>query len=211
MSPEGAFTAEEQLAALERIAHELEGSDLGILALGSAAVVMRTGQRGTTTKDLDLHAYPVDDILAFEDGLRDAIERLDGRMSWEPDGASITAHVPHGAREIPVEFILGREDFIEPEVLEDAVETAETAEEHEGILVPSWEHIVTMKAEAWFDRTGQEQRKYLSDLADIRDWMAEQDLDLDQAEARRLVGLRPERKRRDMLLTIGRVFEGRIS
>lgn len=208
MSSGGAFTAEEQIRALERIAGELAESGLGVLALGSAAVVLRTGQRGTTTKDLDLHAYPVDDFMQFWDALEEAVDRLGGRMDLEEDGASITAYIPHSGPDIPVEFVLGREDFIEPEVLQDAVETAE---EREGILLPSWEHIVTMKAEAWFDRTGQEQRKYLGDLADVRDWMAQADRTLDRAEVQRLVELRPERKRREMMLTIGRVFEDLIS
>lgn len=203
MSASGRFTAEEQLKALQRIAAELRATELDVLALGSAAVVLRTSQRGTVTKDLDLHAFPVQDILAFEDAIEGTVKALGGHMHWEADGASITAHVPIGGRDIPVEFVLGREDFIEPEVLEDAVEHAE---DREGLLVPSWEHIVAMKAEAWFDRTGQEKRKYLEDLRDIGDWMAEHDHSIRRAEVRRVVQMRPDRKHRDMLLTIERIF-----
>lgn len=207
MSPPGTFSAREQIEALHDLADELRKGDVGVLVLGSAAVVARTGQRSTTTKDLDLHAFPVDDVLELQSVLEDAIGRLGGSMRWEPDGASITAHVPVGGREIPVEIVLGRDEFIPPEVLEDAVDTAE---EQDGVLVPSWEHLVTMKAEAWFDRTGRRRDKYLEDLRTIRDWMDEQDEGLSEGEVRRLVGLRPERKRREILLTIGRIFEGRM-
>ncbi len=203
MTASGRFTAEEQLQALQRIAAKLRGRGLEVLALGSAAVALRTGQRGSVTKDLDLHAFPVKDILAFQDAIEGAVEALDGHMQWEADGSSITAHVPIGGREIPVEFVLGREDFIEPEVLEDAVGDAE---KREGLLVPSWEHIVAMKAEAWFDRTGQEKRKYLEDLRSIGDWMAEHGQGIRRVEVRRVVEMRPDRKHREMLLTIERIF-----
>lgn len=208
MSSSGTFTAREQIEALYRLAEELQEDDVGVLALGSAAVILKTGQRSTTTKDLDLHVFPVEDILALHDTIEQAIDRLGGTMAWEPDGATITAHVPVGGREISVEIVFGRDQFIHPEVLEDAVETAE---EREGVLVPSWEHIVAMKAEAWFDRTGRQQDKYLADLRSIREWMDEQDGGLSESEVRRLVELRPERKRREMMLTVGRVFEGRMA
>lgn len=207
MTSGGAFSAREQVEALNEIADELRRGDLGVLALGSAAVVLRTGQRSTTTKDLDLHVFPVDDVLELEETIQEAIARLGGTMQWEPDGASITAHVPVNGREIPVEIVLGRDEFIQPGVLEDAVEGAEDLQ---GVLVPSWEHIVTTKAEAWFDRAGRRQEKYLADLRTIREWMDDEDESLSSDEVRRLVELRPERKHRDMMLTIGRVFEGRM-
>lgn len=207
MTPPGTFSAPEQVEALDSLATELRKTGIGVLALGSAAVILRTGQRSTTTKDLDLHVFPVDDILELEDKLDDALERLGGTMQWEPDGATITAHVPTGGREIPVEIVLGRDEFISPEVLADAVETAE---DRDGVLVPSWEHIVTMKAEAWFDRTGTQRNKYLADLRSIREGMDEQDEDLREDEIHRLIAFRPERKRREMALTIGRIFEGRM-
>lgn len=68
-----------------------------------------------------------------------------------------------------------------------------------------------MKVEAWFDRTGRERDKYLADLRSIREWMDERDGELSGDEVRRLVELRPERKRREMMLTIGRIFEGRMA
>lgn len=207
MSANGEFGARDQLKALEKIADEVREEGRDVLALGSAAVVLRTGHRSTTTKDLDVHAFPVDDIVALEEDLRDAIERLGGTMQWEPDGATITAHIPVGGWEIPVEFVFGRENFIEPEVLADAVDVAE---ERDGVLVPSWEHIVTMKGEAWFDRTGRKREKYLQDLRTIREWMDEEGGSLSRDEVRRLVELRPQRKRREMLLTIGRVFDERM-
>ena len=201
------FSADEQLQALGTIAEELRETDLDVLAPGSAAVVLRTGQRSIVTKDLDVHPFPSDDVLDLWDGIEEAIQRLGGSVEWEPDGATITAHVPMAGRDLPVEFVLGRENFIEPEVLEDAMETAE---KRERVLVPSWEHIVVMKAEAWFDRTGREQETYLRDLTDIRDWMEETGTSLQRGEVERLVELRPERKHREMMLTIGRIFENRM-
>lgn len=203
------FGAEEQLRMLSRIADALDQTPLGVLALGSAAVILRTGPSGTVTKDLDLHVYPTDDILAFQDALEEAIvDRLEGRMAWEPDGASLTAHVPVMGKEMPVEIILGRENFIEPEVLEDAVRTAE---EQDGVLVPSWEHIVSMKAEAWFDRSIHRKEKYLEDLWEIREILEETGDTLEREEVERLVGMRPERKHPGMTRIVIRVFGDLLS
>ncbi len=202
------FSDEEQLHALSKIVEALEDTTLGVLALGSAAVVLRSGARGSVTKDLDVHVYPVEDILAFQEALEEAIvDRLGGRMAWEPDGASITAHIPTPTQEIPVEIILGREDFIDPKVLDDAVASAE---EHDGVLVPSWEHIVTMKAEAWFDRSGERKRAYRLDLREIANRLEETEANLQEDAIDRLVRLRPERKRREMKKIIYRIFENHV-
>lgn len=205
MTPDRMVTPDEQLQVLRALADRLRAHGRRVLALGSAAVVLRTGQVDATTKDLDVFAYPVDDVVEFEEAIREAVEKLDGSARWEPDGASITLRVPVNGQDVPVEVILGREDFIQQEVLEDAVDGAGEAED---VLVPSWEHVVAMKAEAWFDRVGEEQRKYLLDLARIADSLDGHDERLDREEIQRIVELRPERKRTEMLRTIERVFAG---
>lgn len=99
---------------------------------------------------------------------------------------------------------MGRRDFIEPNVLEDAVEGAQ---ERESVLVPSLEHLVVMKAEARFDRTGPQERKYTQDLSALREWMEREKENLDRGEIGRLVAMRPERKHDDLRRTIERMFE----
>lgn len=140
--------------------------------------------------------------MEFHDAIEAATKALKGTMKQEPDGASITLHVPVRGRDVPIELITGGE-FITPEVLADAVKTATP---REGLFIPSWEHLATMKAEAWFDRTGPEKAKYLLDLANLRDLMAQEAAPLSRREVRRLVRMREDRKRREMLLTIERVF-----
>lgn len=201
------LTASEQLEALELIAGELFDCGYRVLALGSAAVVLHTGQRGTTTKDLDIHVHPSGEFMPLYETIEEMVEQLGGSISLEPDGASLTAHVPLRGKDVTVEIVLGREDFIEPETLEDAVEGAE---ERDGFLVPSLEHLVAMKAEAWFDRTGEKERKYLKDLRDLEEWLADVDETIEREEVVRLIQMRPERKRMAMRRRIERTFEDRL-
>lgn len=207
MTGDRLITAEEQREAVALVARELGKRGLKVLALGSVAVLLRTGVTTSSSKDIDLHPFPVEDFIHYHDAIEEAAKALHGHMKLEPDGASITMHVPIRGGDVPVELITGREDFIHPNVLADAVKSAVV---REGILVPTWEHLIAMKAEAWFDRTGPEKQKYLLDLSTIRDRTGEERAPLKRRELRRLVEMREARKREEMLRTIERVFAGQI-
>lgn len=90
-------------------------------------------------------------------------------------------------------------------MLEDAKRSAQDVN---GILVPSWEHVAVMKAEAWFDRTGEVRNKYREDMVKLAALSAKNGTTLDAAELERLVRLRPARKHDDMLATVFRLFDG---
>ena len=189
--------------ALRALAAHFRPHGLRILALGSSAVLLKSGMAGGT-KDIDVHPFPVGDFERYWDAVGAVAQSLGGTVKLEPDGASITMHIstPHGMA--PVELIEGREDFIEPHVLKDATETAHDVD---GVLVPSWEHIAAMKAEAWFDRTGEARGKYREDMVKLAARFATDGTRLHAAELERLVRLRPARKQAEMLGTLFRVFD----
>lgn len=197
-------TDEEHRQAVQVLVRELGKGGLSILAVGSTAVLFATGRLGMT-KDADVHPFPVEDWLAYHDLLEAVLERLGGTLQLETDGASMTAHIPVRGRNVPVELIEGREDFIQPEVLADAVASSRVID---GVHVPTWEHIVTMKAEAWFDRTGSKKDKFLEDLGELRDRIQDRGASLSRSEVRRLVGMRPERKHDAMNRVVDQTFSG---
>ena len=85
----------------------------------------------------------------------------------------------------------------------------DTADEIEGIFVPSLEHIVVSKAEAYLDRTEGDlsKEKYWEDLIRIRKKLKEKGLILDREEIERVVKLRPERKIEDLLRILNRYLD----
>lgn len=202
-------TPEEQREATRLVAGELAKHGLEVLVLGSVAVLLRVGGavRTSSTKDVDMHAFPVGDVVQYWDILEASAKNLHGSMRMGTDGAAFVLHVPVQGRDVPVEIIEGNEDFIPPMVLVDAVETAIRID---GVWVPTWEHIAVMKAEAWFDRTGDMKRKYLEDLATLAGHLRPGAERLNRSELKRLVAMREERKRQDMLLTLERVFAGLV-
>lgn len=193
----------EHREALRALAAEFAKHGIRIMALGSSAVLLKSGMAGGT-KDIDVHPFPVGDFEKYWDAIELVAKNLGGTVKIEPDGASITMHIRIRDRMVPVELIEGREDFIEPHVLDDAKKSAQDVN---GILVPSWEHVAVMKAEAWYDRTGETRAKYREDMVKLASRFAEDGTRLDAAELERLVKLRPERKHEEMLSTIFRVLD----
>lgn len=179
------------------IAAELHKRGFGLMALGSSAVLLKSGAVGST-KDVDVHPFHVEDVEKYWTVVEEVAHALGGHHKFEKDGASITLHIRVRGQMVPVEFIEGREDFIEPEVLADALKSAKVVD---GIHVPSWEHLVAMKTEAWYDRTGEKRVKYLADLGRIRERVEAARESLKAAELERVIKLRPARKHEEMLAT----------
>lgn len=195
-------TDDEHRKAVFALVEEFGRFGLRLLALGSTALLFKLGSVGHT-KDADLHPFPVEDSLQYLDAVDAVCSSLDARYRIEPDGSSITLHVPIDGRDVPVELIEGREDFVQPEVLADAVATGSP---REGVVVPTWEHVVTMKAEAWYDRPGRMKQKFLEDLLELRDRLKQESVILSLAEVHRLVAMRTARKRVAMEVELGRIF-----
>ena len=86
-------------------------------------------------------------LVEMQERLESIVKEEGGHVRWEPDGRSMTVAYPLADRLIPVEIVLGGEDWISPEVLEDAIGTG-TYIDH--VLVPSPEHLLVMKAEAYW-------------------------------------------------------------
>ena len=197
------ITDAEHKEALHLLATELEKHGFHLMALGSSAVLLKSGALGGT-KDVDIHAFHVEDVAKYWDVLDAVATALGGHYKFEKDGASVTMHINVQGRMVPVEFIEGREDFIEPHVLADALKSAKMVD---GVYVPSWEHLVAMKTEAFFDRTGVKRQKYLDDLGTMRERIEREGTKLDAGELERVIRLRPERKHQEMLLTAFREME----
>lgn len=95
-----------------------------------------------------------------------------------------------------MELIFGGEDWIDEDVLEDAIRTGE---EMDGVLVPTDEHLFVMKAEAYVDRRDQSVAdKFLTDMIQIVEALDDKDMRLDNDEVARLVMMRPKRKHEEM-------------
>lgn len=195
------ITDAEHREAIRLLVEALGKHDLKVMALGSTALLLRTGRLGTT-KDVDIHAFPLEDAERSFDTLEVIARDLGGHQKLSPDGATTTLWIPVRGLMVPVGLIEGGSEFITPEVLRDAIKTATVIA---GAYVPSWEHFIAMKAEAHFDRTGEAQRKYLADLTLIRDRLPIGSR-LDAKELERVIRLRPSRKHADMLATAFRIF-----
>lgn len=163
------------------------------MVLGRVALLYLFGE-GRGSKDVDLHPYPMRsrDLMALYDRLEAVVDVNGGRVRWEPDGRSMTLHYPIGDRLIPVELVLGGEDWISPEVLEDAIGTGTLSGR---VLVPSPEHLLVMKAEAYYDRMADSHdNRFKDDMVQIVDGATRAGMTLDPQEIHRLILMRPPRK-----------------
>lgn len=123
MTEVGVSEAEQRLA-VHLLADVLGERGFKILLLGSVAVLFKSGQGGLT-KDVDVHVPPSEDYESYYDALDWAVQRLGGPPpKLATDGSSITLWIPVEGRDVPVEVIEGREDFIDPVVLSDGMATA---------------------------------------------------------------------------------------
>jgi predicted nucleotidyltransferase len=194
----GIFSPDEQRTAVEGVAEALGPLGIRVMVLGRVAMLYLFDM-GRASKDVDIHPFPMkaNDLIEVHETLEAAVQEGGGRVRWEPDGRSMTVHFPIEDREIPVEIVLGGEDWISPEVLKDAVSTGTSIE---GVMVPSPEHLLAMKAEAYFDRRAEPGvERFRDDMVDIVSGASDLDVSLDLDEVRRLVLMRPERKRTVML------------
>jgi hypothetical protein len=201
------ITDVEHREALRMLSAELAKRGYGMMALGSSAVLLKSGAIGST-KDVDVHPFHIEDVEKYWTVLDEIATALKGHYKFEKDGASVTLQITVRGRMVPVEFIEGREDFIEPHVLADALKSAKVVE---GVYVPTWEHLVGMKTEAYFDRTGEKKTKYLADLGVIRERIEAAGEKLGAAELERVIRLRPEKKHQEMLQTAFRELSAVIA
>ncbi|MHB8584889.1 MAG: nucleotidyltransferase [Thermoplasmatota archaeon] len=119
--------------AVRIVDRELAQRGFRLMALGSTALLLRTGRLGTT-KDVDLHPFPVQDFETYLDATQDLARQLGGNAILEKDGASITLNISVRGKMVSVELIEGADEWISPAILADAVKTAENVG---NILVPS--------------------------------------------------------------------------
>ena len=191
------FTVEEQRAIARIVSGLLQPLELKIMVLGRVALFYRYGIGGSS-KDVDLHPYPLGnvDLLEVNDELTRALASRGGHLEWMTDGRGLIVYMPYEERTAPVELIFGGEDWIDEDVLEDAIRTGE---EMDGVLVPTDEHLFVMKAEAYVDRRDKAVAdKYLTDMIQIVEALDDNDMRLDNDEVARLVMMRPERKHEEM-------------
>lgn len=187
------FSVEEQRLAVERVAETLRPLGIRVMVLGRVAMLYLF-EMGQASKDVDIHPFPMEDqdLLDVQERLGSMIQDGGGHLRWEPDGRSMTVHVPIEGRLVPVEIVLGGEDWISPEVLEDAVRTGIPVG---NVMVPTPEHLLVMKAEAFFDRRAEHGvERFRNDMLDIVEGTNRFDIQLDIVEVGRLVMMRPERK-----------------
>jgi hypothetical protein len=193
-----AFSSDEQRLAVEGIADALRPLAINVMVLGRVALLYLFGE-GRASKDVDVHPYPMGsrDFMELHDQLEWVVKEGGGRVHWEPDGRSITVYYPIKDRHIPVELILGGEDWIDPHVLEDAIGTGSLSG---NVLVPSPEHLFVMKAEAYYDRqVHDDSNRFKDDMVQIVGMASRADVDLDPQEVRRLIMMRPPRKHTTMM------------
>ena len=187
------FSSDEQRMAVEGVALALLPLDINVMVLGRVAMLYLFDM-GRASKDVDIHPFPMGsrDIVEMQERLDSIVREKGGHVRWEPDGRSMTVAYPLDDRLIPVEIILGGEDWISPEVLEDAIGTG-TYMDH--VLVPSPEHLLVMKAEAYFDRMAEPgHERFRDDMVQIVEGIERNRKSLFPAEIQRLVLMRPSRK-----------------
>lgn len=198
---------EEQKIILNKLKDIFLERDLNLLFLGSIAVHYRLGPVGKT-KDIDVRPFPIDNKFdVYWDKLEEITEEINGNLNIETGGSTITLLGRIEGVDVTVELIdAGRERFLTKKVIDDMIDTAD---EIEGIFVPSLEHIVVSKAEAYLDRTEGDlsKEKYWEDLIRIRKKLKEKGLILDREEIERVVKLRPERKIEDLLRILNRYLD----
>ncbi len=192
------FSSDEQRMAVEGVALALLPLDINVMVLGRVAMLYLFDM-GRASKDVDIHPFPMGsrDIVEVQERLDSIVREKGGHVRWEPDGRSMTVAYPMDDRLIPVEIILGGEDWISPEVLEDAIGTG-TYMGH--VLVPSPEHLLVMKAEAYFDRMAEPgHERFRDDMVQIVEGIERNRKSLFPAEIQRLVLMRPSRKHAIMM------------
>lgn len=155
------------------------------------------------TKDIDIRPFPIDDdyYIEYWGKLEDIKERIDGTLNIENGGSTATLIARLEKQKVTIELIdAGGEKFLTKEVIDDMIDKAERIE---GVYVPSVEHLVVAKAEAYMDRTEGDpsKEKFRQDLVKIRERLKEKGLELAVEEIERIVNLRVERKR-DRLLNV---------
>jgi hypothetical protein len=193
-----AFSSDEQRLAVEGIADALRPLDINVMVLGRVALLYLFGE-GRASKDVDVHPFPMGsrDFMEMHDQLEGVVKEEGGRVSWESDGRSITVYYPIKERHIPVELILGGEDWIDTHVLEDAIGTGSLSG---NVLVPSPEHLLVMKAEAVYDRMASDEgNRFKGDMVQIAAMASRAGVDLDPREVHRLILMRPPRKHATMM------------
>ena len=77
----------------------------------------------------------------------------------------------------------------------------------DGIFVPTWEHLILMKAEAYVDRRADEtKRKYLDDLVELHSELRSTGKTIGEEEMDRIIRLRPSRKRTELRKLVIAIF-----
>ncbi len=184
--------------AVEGVANALLPLDINVMVLGRVAMLYLFDM-GRASKDVDIHPFPMGsrDIVEMQERLVAIVEEKGGHVRWEPDGRSMTVAYPLADRFIPVEIVLGGEDWISPEVLEDAIGTGTYVGQ---VLVPSPEHLLVMKAEAYYDRMAERgHERFKDDMVQIVEGTERNRKGLDPLEVQRLVLMRPPRKHSIMM------------
>ncbi|MFP3871266.1 MAG: nucleotidyltransferase [Candidatus Aenigmatarchaeota archaeon] len=197
----------EHRRAIEKIAEKFKEHDIDLLLLGSSSILYRYGSV-RRTKDIDVHPFPIEPYVDFYEDLEEIVEELDGSFNIETDASSITLFAEIEGKTLTIELIdAGGSHFLTREVLEDMIDQAD---EVDGVFVPSDEHLIVAKAEAYIDRNEDDpaKEKFFEDLIDIREKIEEKDLKLNYDELKRIVGLRPERKQNRLTSIIDTQFSG---
>jgi len=201
------ISEEEQKRILGELKDIFQEKNLNLLVLGSIAVHYRLGPVGKT-KDIDVRPFPIDDKFdVYWDKLEEITEEINGNLNIETGGSTITLLGRIEEMDVTIELIdAGGEKFLTKKVIDDMIDTADRIE---GVFVPSLEHIVVSKAEAYLDRTEGDlsKEKYWEDLIRIRKKLKEKGLTLDREEIERVVKLRPERKIEDLLRILNRYLD----
>ncbi|MBS3816276.1 MAG: nucleotidyltransferase [Candidatus Thermoplasmatota archaeon] len=183
----------EHRRVLNKLAEKFDEHGLHLLLLGSSSVLYRYGSV-RRTKDIDVHPFPIGDYEKFYDGLEKLADELEGSFNIEIDASSITFFPEIDNKTYTVELIdAGGSHFLTREVLKDMVDQADKIGK---VYVPSDEHLVVAKADAYLDRNESDpnKEKFFDDLTDLREKMKEEDIKLDYDEIDRIIKLRPERK-----------------
>ncbi len=189
---------------LLELSEVFEEHGLKVLVLGSSATLMLLGKARRMTKDIDIHTFPI----VFPDHidlLQMVAKMFNGNIILHPDGATIQMNTIFEGKTVTVEIIEGGGDhFLLPEVLQDIVATAKI---DEGIYVPTWEHLIIMKAEAHIDRRASElKKKYLDDLVELHSELVALQKSISEKELDRIIELRSLRKQAELRRLVIAIF-----
>ncbi len=189
---------------LRELSRVFRDRGLKVLVLGSSASLMLLGKARRMTKDIDIHTFPVV-FPEHIDLLKEVAGMFDCNIILHPDGAAILMNATFEGKVVTVEIIEGGGDhFILPEVLEDMEKTSSIVD---GIFVPTWEHLILMKAEAYVDRRADEtKRKYLDDLVELHSELRSTGKTIGEEELDRIIRLRSSRKRTELRKLVIAIF-----